>query len=261
MSFLIKPFQWLYCIYSFITFVVLMIPIFLLALIASLFGLRSGGNLIYRLCSLWADLWFFLIFIFHRNIYEGPHDKRKQYVFVANHISYLDAPVLVKTIRQPIRALGKIEMKKVPLFGFIYSYAVVKVDRSSPENRSKSIRNLKSILTKGISIIVFPEGTFNMTGKPLKDFYDGAFRIAIETQTPIKPVLFLNAYDRMDHRSIFSLNPGKSRSVFLDEIPVDKLTSDDIPLLREKVYNLMSAKLREYKASWINESGVHSQES
>lgn len=245
--------QWFYCIYAYITFVIFMIPIFLLALIASLFGPVKGGNLIYWLCSLWADAWFFLIGIFHRNIYEVPHDKKKQYVFIANHISYLDAPVLVKTIRQPLRALGKIEMKNVPLFGFIYSYAVVKVDRSSPENRAKSIRNLKSILSKGISIIVFPEGTFNKTGKPLKDFYDGAFRIAIETQTAIKPVLFLNAYDRMDHKSIFSLNPGKSRSVFLEEIPVDKLTAEDIPLLREKVHKLMSEKLREYKASWIVE--------
>lgn len=251
MTHLLKPFQWLYCIYAFLLFIVIMVPIFLLALIASFFGPVSGGNLIYRLCTIWGDAWFFLIGVFHRNIYEVPHDKRKQYVFIANHISYLDAPVLVKTIRQPIRALGKIEMKKVPVFGFIYSYAVVKVDRSSPENRAKSIRNLKSILNKGISIIVFPEGTFNMTGKPLKDFYDGAFRIAIETQTSIKPVLFLHAYDRMDHKSIFSLNPGKSRSVFLDEIPVDNLTSKNIQILKEKVYNIMSAKLREYKASWI----------
>jgi 1-acyl-sn-glycerol-3-phosphate acyltransferase len=206
----------------------------------------------------WADLWFFMIGIFHRNIYEAPHDKREQYVFIANHISYLDGPVLVKTIRQPIRALGKVEMKKVPLFGFIYSYAVIKVDRSNSENRAKSIRNLKSILNKGISVIVFPEGTFNMTGKPLKDFYDGAFRIAIETQTPIKPVLFLNAYDRMNYRSIFFLNPGKSRSVFLDEIPVDGLTTADIVSLKEKVYNIMSEKLKDYKAGWIKESVVGS---
>ena len=254
MRYLLKPFQWIYCIYAFIMFAVLMLPVFLLAILASSLGPVKGGNIIYRLCMLWSDAWFLLIGIFHRNIYEAPHDKKKQYLFVANHISYLDAPVLVKTIRQPLRALGKIEMKKVPVFGFIYSYAVIKVDRSDAENRAKSIRNLKSVLNKGISIIVFPEGTFNMTENPLKDFYDGAFRVAIDTQTPIKPVLFLNAYDRMNYRSVFSLNPGRSRSVFLEEIPVAGLTSDDVIMLKEKVYSIMDKKLREHKVSWISPS-------
>jgi 1-acyl-sn-glycerol-3-phosphate acyltransferase len=243
---LLKPLQWLYCIYAFVMFIATMLLIFPFVLLASLFGIVRGGNMIYRLCMLWGDMWFLLIGIFHRNIYETPHDKKKQYVFVANHSSYLDAPVLVKTIRQPIRALGKAEMKKVPLFGFIYSYAAVKVDRSNAENRARSIRNLKSVLRKGISITVFPEGTFNMTDQPLKDFYDGAFRIAIETQTPVKPVLFLDANRRMHHRSVFTLNPGRSRSVFLEEIPVDGLTSADVPALKQKVFELMESKLKEY---------------
>ena len=96
--------------------------------------------------------------------------KTSQYIFVGNHISYLDAPLIVKTIRQPIRALGKTEMGKVPVFGFIYKYAVVRVDRSSADNRAKSVRNMRSILKKGISIIVFPEGTFNLTRKPAEGF-------------------------------------------------------------------------------------------
>ncbi len=55
--------------------------------------------------------------------------------------------------------------------------------------------------------------------KPLKSFYDGAFRIAIETQTPIKPVLFLDNYDLMKyHRELLSLKHGRSRAVFLEEI-------------------------------------------
>lgn len=253
MHYLLKPIQWLYCIYAFLLFLVTMLLIFPFVIIASFFGIITGGNMIYRLCMLWGDIWFPLVCIFHRNLYETPHDKKKQYIFVANHISYLDAPIIVKTLRQPIRALGKVEMKKIPIFGFIYSYAVVKVDRGNAVNRAKSVRNLRSVLRKGISIVIFPEGTFNLTGKPLKDFYAGAFRVAIETQTPIKPVLFINSYDRMNHRSIFSLNPGKSRSVFLEEIPVDGLVATDVRNLKEKVFHIMEKKLREYKASWIKD--------
>ena len=102
--------------------------------------------------------------------------------------------------------------------------------------------------------MVFPEGTFNMTEKPLKDFYDGAFRVAIDAQMPIKPFLFPDVYDRMNYRSIFSLTPGKNRAIFLEEIPVDGLTHHDLPLLKQKVYDLMDKKLREYKASWIKSS-------
>lgn len=248
---LLRPFRWLYCIYALLLFIGIMLLLFPFMLIASLFGRVNGGNMIYRLCMLWGDIWFPLIFIFHRNIYEQPPDRNKQYIFVANHTSYLDGPIIVKAIRRSIRALGKTEMGSVPIFGFIYKYAVVRVDRSSAENRAKSVRNMKSILKKGISLIVFPEGTFNMTPNPLKDFYDGAFRVAIETQTALKPILFLDAYDRMNYRSIFSLSPGKNRVVYLEEVTVDGLTQKDVTALKQKVYQLMDDKLREYGVSWI----------
>ena len=251
MRYLLKPFQFLYCLYAFVLFIGIMLIFFPFMLIASLFGRIAGGNMIYRLCMLWGDIWFFLVFIFHKNYYEQPIDKNKQYIFVGNHISYLDAPIIVKAIRRPIRALGKTEMASVPVFGFIYKYAVVRVDRGSAENRAKSVRNMKSILKKGISIIVFPEGTFNMTHNPLKDFYDGASRVAIETQMPIKPMLFLDAYDRMSYRSIFSLTPGKNRVIYLEEVPVEGLTQKDVSFLKQKIYELMDHKLREYNASWI----------
>jgi len=149
--------------------------------------------------------------------------------------------------------LGKVEMAKIPIFGFIYRNAIVTVDRSNAENRAKSVLLLKSILRKGISILVFPEGTFNMTHQPLKEFYDGAFRIAIETQTPIKPVVLLNAYDRMNYNSIFSLNPGKSWSVYLREVPVEGLTVKDVAMLKEKVFDMMSKELVARGAGWIEE--------
>lgn len=254
MRHLLKPLQWLYCIYALLLFIGIMLLLFPFMLLASLFGRIRGGNMIYRLCMLWGDIWFFLVFIFHRNYYEQVADKDKQYIFVANHISYLDAPIIVKAIRRPIRALGKTEMGAVPVFGFIYKYAVVRVDRSDAVNRARSVRNMKSVLKKGISLIVFPEGTFNMTPHPLKDFYDGAFRVAIEAQTPIKPILFLDGYDRMHYKSLFSLNPGRNRVVYLEEVPVEGLTQKDVAMLKQKVYGLMDKKLREYKVSWIRET-------
>ena len=100
-------------------------------------------------------------------------------------------------------------------------------------------------------MLVFPEGTFNTTHQPLKQFYDGAFRIAIETGTAIKPVLFLDAYNRMPYESLFSINPGINRCVFLEEVSTEGLSTNDVGVLRDKVYGIMEAKLLEYGASWI----------
>lgn len=202
------------------------------------------------LCRLWADVWFPVIFIWHKIIYEVPHDKKKSYIFLSNHISYLDAAILVKVFRQPFRPLGRAEMSKMPLFGFIYRNAIVSVNRSSTTNRANSVRILKSLISKGISVLVFPEGTFNMTTQPLKEFYDGAFRVAIETQTPIKPVLFLDAYRRMPYENIFSMSPGRNRIVYLDEIPVSSYTLKDVGQLRDEVYSIMENKLIEYDVAW-----------
>ena len=98
----------------------------------------------------------------------------------------MDVPVLMKSIRkQHFRVLGKAELARIPVFGYIYKKAVVLVERENAAHRAKSVVQLKSVLANGISVVLSPEGTFNMTNKALKNFYDGAFRIAIETQTQI----------------------------------------------------------------------------
>ena len=227
----------------------LLLPLFIYSF---LLPTVKGGNLLYKICRFWADAFFFLLAIRHTNIYEEKHDVNRQYIFVSNHISYFDIPMMMKAIRhQNIRILGKSEMTKIPVFGFIYKKGAVLVNRESIIKRSESIRNLIWFIQRKISVFICPEGTFNTTDKPLKSFYDGAFRIAIETQKPIRPILFLDTYDRLNYKSIFSLNPGKCRAVYLSETLTDGLTLNDITALKEKVYRQMQNALIKYKASWI----------
>src|SRR5882757_1969965 len=240
MRYLSRLFKLLFTIYGFLVFTAFLLLIFPLVIIASFFGKINGGNFIYTLCTAWADFFLFMTGVSTKYIIEQPVDPEKQYVFVFNHISYIDIPFILKAVRKRhFRILGKAEMAKIPIFGFLYRNAVVLVDRSNNAQRAKSVRQLKSIVQKGISIIVSPEGTFNMTHKPLKDFYNGAFKVAIETQTPVKPLLFLDAYDRMPYETLFSLWPGKNRIVYLEEIPVAGLTIKDTAILKEKVYKAM----------------------
>jgi 1-acyl-sn-glycerol-3-phosphate acyltransferase len=239
--------QFLYWVYALLTFIILMLLVFPFVMLALLGGKIKGGNSIYRLCSYWARSWYFLTGLKHEEIYEAPHNTDGQYIFVANHISYLDIPPIVLIAHQPVRVLGKYEMVRIPVFGWIYRAAVILVDRTDSETRAKSVRALKAALKQHISIFLFPEGTFNETGQPLKSFYDGAFRIAIETQTPIKPVLFVDTLDRLHYRSIFCLTPGQNRVVYLETIPVEGLTIKNIQDLKAQVFNAMDQGLRRYR--------------
>ncbi len=230
-------------------FLVLLIPVFIASVIVSFGGAIRGGNLIYNICTIWADAWFFLVGIRVSYIYESPKDESKAYFYVANHISYLDAALIVKAVRRPLRPLGKAELGNIPVFGFIYRRAAVMVDRSSARKRAESIDRMRAVIRKGISILVFPEGTFNETGGPLKSFYDGAFRIAIESGTPIKPMLFLDTYDRLPYDKKLPLNPGRCRIVFLEELPVGE--TDTAAALRDRVYAQMEAAILRYQPSWL----------
>lgn len=239
--------QYLYTVWALLWFVVLMLMVLPFVLLAALLGKDKGGNMVYSICEVWGFAWYVVTGMQHKEIYEVPHDRNRQFIFVANHTSYMDIPCAVRCMHQPVRVLGKSEMVKYPVFGIIYRMAVILVDRSNAQRRAESVRNLKAAVRKGISVFIFPEGTFNETGQPLKSFHNGAFRVAIETQTPVKPVLFIDAIDRMHYRGFFELTPGPNRIVFLDEIPVEGYTMADVAALRQKVYELMEAGLRRYR--------------
>jgi 1-acyl-sn-glycerol-3-phosphate acyltransferase len=249
---LAKPVWWLYCTYALLLFVIGMLCVLPFVAIFSLQDEKTGGDRIYKICRYWDSAWLALVGIRHTNIYESTPDRGKRYVFVSNHISYLDIPLILQAVRRnDFRILGKAEMTKFPVFGYIYSRAVILVDRTTAAGRSRSVRELKSILAVERSVFIFPEGTFNETGRPLKTFYDGAFRVAIETQTPLQPILFPDTFDRMHYSSLYSLRPGTTRAIFLPEIDTNGLTLADLPGLKQRVFTEMEAGLIRYRVSWI----------
>ena len=112
-------------------------------------------------------------------------------VIVCNHNSLIDIPVTTPFLPRPNRTIAKKSFVYVPLFGWIYKFATVIVDRKDNSSRRKSYDNMKRVLNNGVDMLIYPEGTRNKTSAPLKSFYDGAFTLAIETQKPIVPVVLL----------------------------------------------------------------------
>ena len=212
------------------------------------FGKEKLSEHVYFICRYWAKILYFFMGIQHSEIFEAPHNFNRAHVFVGNHNSYMDIPSIVQLKHQPIRPLGKFESSKIPLFGLIYRQAVVMVDRSDPEKRAQSLRNLKAALEKHISIFIFPEGTFSMTEDyPLKSFYNGAFKLAIEMNIPIQPILLVDSVERMHFSSILSLTPGKHRVVYLETVEVSDYSIDRMNDLKDLVFKKMDEGMRRYR--------------
>lgn len=195
----------------------------------------------WRIVRYWSIGWLWIIGMPVRILGNLP--KGNKYVIVANHISYLDTLAIFPAIPFYFRALGKYEMSRVPLLGFIYKQLVILVKRDSAHNRARSMRLMWKVLHSESSIIIFPEGTFNETGAPLKEFYDGAFRLAINTQVDILPILFPDTPDRWHYSHWWKLWPGRNRAVYLDPIPVAGLELKDLPALKEKTHKIMAEGL------------------
>jgi 1-acyl-sn-glycerol-3-phosphate acyltransferase len=245
---ILRPIQFIYCFYALFIFACLTI----VSLFAMLFILPLGEKHLtkgmYKIARYFSKFLYLFLGMRHQEIYEGKHDFNQAHVFVGNHNSYMDIPPIVQLKHQPIKPLGKFESSKIPLFGLFYRHAVILVDRSNAAKRAESLQNLKAALKSKISIFIFPEGTFSMTDeKPLKDFYNGAFKLAIEMQVPIQPVLMVDSVDRMHFSSIFTLRPGICRVVYLPTVYVDNYTLEDLEILKQQVHQMMHDGLRRYR--------------
>ena len=223
---------WVLSVFSF--FMILFLPFFLFP---PLFGPRAV-SVTYFFLKAWSWIFSKLNFIPYQILHRENIERNKAYIYISNHTSFLDIPGITMMIKGQFRPLAKKELKKLPVFGWIAQAASVIVDRSSNESRRKSMEHLKKILEMNIPILIFPEGTQNRTAELLQPFYDGAFRIAIETQQPIMPVVIIGA-GRLMPPGKFFIQPGKIKIVVGNEITTEGLQLKDVAQLKAQVQESM----------------------
>ena len=110
------------------------------------------------------------------------------------------------------------------------------VDRGDRESKHKSLDRLKNVLTGGISILLFAEGTQNRSKEILQPFKDGAFRLAVDTQMPLLPMVVIGAGKLMPPGTV-NLRPGLIKVVVGSEISTEGLT--DVSKLKQKTFDTM----------------------
>ena len=204
-------------------------------------GKRALRNNIYYLHHIFTPIFLTLVGI--RLKVEGREriDPKKSYVIVGNHRSSLDFIVNGHAFPGVFRFLAKQELLKIPVFGLIVRKMCLVVDRSSAMSRARSVVALKQQLAEGWSIFIYPEGSRNDTGQPLAPFFDGAFRIAIQTGAPVAVQTIVNI--RHITANGEGLRPGTVRIVWEEPIETEGLDSKDIENLKEKAENLMKQRL------------------
>ncbi len=151
------------------------------------------------------------------NIPEGPC------IFVANHASNFDPFVLLPALPRRVAILVKSELFRIPIFASAMRRAdYISVDRSDKTDRGASITSCVRTLERGISILIFPEGTRSPSGR-LRDFKKGAFTIAIEASTPILPVAIAGT-QKLLRKGSWIVQPGTASARFCP--PVDPVGYD-----------------------------------
>ncbi len=237
---ILQPFYMLFALVTFTISLLITFPFFIII------GYKDSGkarSIIWLIVHNWAKGWMWFVGMGVK--VSGHFPRGQKFVIVANHISYIDAINLYASIPDYFRTLAKKEMVRVPIFGFVYKQVAILVDRSSPESRAKSMRLMWRQIKRECCIAVFPEGTFNQTEETMKSFYDGAFRLAIQAQTPILPLLFPDTVHRWHFSGWWKLWPGKNRAIFLEPISVEGMTLENVVELRERVKEIMSEALRQ----------------
>ena len=181
-------------------------------------------------------LWFFKVDIKRREYLK----KDKNYVFVANHTSYLDIPLFFIINNAFGKFVGKSSLQKIPLFGYMYKKLYILVNRRDTESRNQVFIQSKKALEENRNIIIFPEGTFPNKKLPnMIDFKDGAFKIAIETQTPIVPVSILNNWKILSEEKPLRIKKHIFAAIVHKPIDTKGLSLDDLKELKSKVYNII----------------------
>jgi 1-acyl-sn-glycerol-3-phosphate acyltransferase len=219
----------------FTVFMIVLLP----GIVLPFFLGQRFGWIGYAFLRLWSWIFSQLTFIRYRFFGKENFKKGQAYIYVSNHTSFLDIPGLTMLLPGQFRPLAKKELLKIPIFGWIARSATIIVDRSSPESRKKSIDRLKAFLKAGISILIFAEGTQNRSRDILQPFHDGAFRIAVDTQQPILPVVVLGAGRLMPPGTI-NLKPGLIRIFVGKKISTEGLSAQDVKMLKQQTFEKMS---------------------
>ncbi len=192
---------------------------------------------------LWAWGFFRMAFIPVKTIWEFEPKSSEKYILCANHFSYIDIPAL-GLFPKPFKFVGKSQLAKIPLFGFMYKRIHITVNRSSFKSRANSLSKAKRELANGYNIGFFPEGGIRSANFPkMERFKEGAFILSTETNTPIIPITFHNNYKILPDDEVLEMRRRTCKIIYHHPIYPNGNGNEQIKQLKQEVFRVIQSSL------------------
>ncbi|HXV84061.1 MAG TPA: lysophospholipid acyltransferase family protein [Candidatus Binatia bacterium] len=161
-------------------------------------------------------------------------DLGRPYIFMPNHSSFLDVLLVFAFIPHNFRSIVKEEFFSIPLLGLtVKSSGQIPLNRKSPRKGLQSIKQAAELLKRGVSIVVFPEGTRSRDGQ-IHEFKTTLFVLPIRTRTPVVPVLIEGTFEALPRGSVL-LKCYPVKVTFLNPVSADCFSDKERALYAEKI--------------------------
>lgn len=217
---------------------ILLFPIFLGCIWIP--GCKKFGR---KIQQYWARTYFSLIFLPIKIQKHAAIEVGKPYIFIANHFSYLDIPMM-GFVPGDVLFVGKASIRKTPLFGYYFKNLHIAVDRERLKSRAETMRKAGESLDAGSSIIIFPEGGIYAHNPPeLAPFKNGAFRLALDKKIPIIPITLSYNHLILPDDGSFHLRWRTAKMVLHQALV--PLESDTEVSLKNKCFEVIQSQLQQ----------------
>ena len=216
-------------------------PIFVLTwILTALFDKKL--TILHHLGNFWGSLFTILNPLWKVEISGKEKLNNKSKIIVANHQSQEDI-LLMYRLGVAFRWISKAEVFRIPFYGWMMQLnGDIKLKRTSKSSIRKMIIDAKKVLAKGCTIAIFPEGTRSKNGQ-LGNFKEGAFKLAIETQTPILPIIIQGTGQQLVYPNGLFKGKHKATIKILDEIPYSEFKDMEIKELTRNIRGLINNEL------------------
>jgi 1-acyl-sn-glycerol-3-phosphate acyltransferase len=162
-------------------------------------------------------------------------------VFVGNHQSYLDIPVLLGHVRKPKAFIAKVEILKVPMLSkWMQFMECTFLDRKNMRQSVKAMHDAVDTVKKGYSLVIFPEGT-RSRGGPVAEFKAGSFKLALNAGVPIVPVTIDGTWRLYEEKG--TMAKGHVKVIIHPAIPTANLSREESLALPERIRSIVAGGL------------------
>ena len=227
-------------------FVALLTTLFLL-LILLLKPFEKDQRLSYRIPNFWGYLIYKINPLWKVNLIDLDHiDKEQGYVIVANHKSFADI-ICLHLLQRHFKWVAKDSLFRIPVIGWVMSLvSYIPLERNRHGSIKSTFKEATKWLHKDISVLIFPEGT-RRSASTLGKFKNGAFKLAIEAQKPVIPVLIYGS-EQISERGSWLLSPRMSVTIrVLAPVSTEGLVATDFSQLRDRVHALLAENYQEIR--------------